>query len=131
VLDTRRALTNAEVDAVLQADRNALASMLRQKALGVFAVPTSDDRGVRLLTVCSPYLTSDERERALQVVKRACQFPKDDEVLSEALASARLFGLPLWPDDDFREALCRIVDHKRWAIADLAAELLATERASA
>ena len=97
----------------------------------MFAMPSLDDRGVRVLSACSPYLTPDERAHALKLVKRTCKLSKDDKVLSEALGSVRLFGLPLWPDDEFREALCGMIDHKHWAIADLAADLLATERAGA
>jgi hypothetical protein len=123
--------TNGEISTILHADGNALASMLRQKGLGVFAMPSLDDRGVRVLSACSPYLTPDERAHALKLVKRTCKLSKDDKVLSEALGSVRLFGLPLWPDDEFREALCGMIDHKHWAIADLAADLLATERAGA
>lgn len=123
--------TNGEIDTILEGDTNALAGMLRQKALTVFAAPNVSNRGVQLLTACSPYLTPDEREHALDLVKRTCQSPSDDYLLSEALAGARRFGLALWPDDGFRQALCRLVDHKRWAIADLAAELLATGGGSA
>jgi hypothetical protein len=119
--------TNGEVDAILEGDSNSLTKILRKRALDVFSGTGLDGRGIHRLATCFQYLTPDERRLALDLVKRTCESPKDNEVLSEALAHARGFGLPLWPDRGFRDALCKIVDHRSWAVADSAAEILASE----
>ena len=108
----------------------AVPDVFRQRASAVLSAPNLDVEAIRLLAACSRYLALDERNLALGLVKGVCESQKDDQVLSEALASVRRFGLPLWPDNCFRKALSGIVDHKRWVIADLAADILATAQAS-
>jgi hypothetical protein len=123
--------TNAEVDGILQGSGKAVLKVFRQRALVVLSASKLDEDGIRVLTACSRYLSLDERNLALGLVKDTCEFQQDDQLLSEALASVRRFELPLWPDNGFRKALTGIVDHKRWAIADLAAEILASEQTGA
>jgi hypothetical protein len=120
--------TNWEIDEAFNADRTALAGIFRQKGLGALTAANLGGEGVRLLGACSPYLTPDERERALDLIKGKCISPQNDEALSDALVATRQFGLSLWPDETFRQTLCRTLDHKRWAIADLAAEILASRQ---
>lgn len=116
---------NEEVDAILAADADGLAHILRNRVLCIMEAPVLEEGGIRLVAACFRYLGPDERQRAFDAIIRTCQATKDDDVLFEALDSVRRYQLPIIPEGAFREVLGGLVDHKRWAISDLAADLFA------
>ena len=121
--------TNEYIDALIEAKTDGLIAQLRGRAEGVLQRDSIGAEEVRTLRGCADFLTTDEKARAIGRIKICCRSSDESDVI-DGLSAAKWFAAGQPPDEELTELAIGLTEHKRWAIADKAADLAVAQLAS-
>jgi hypothetical protein len=114
--------TNDYIDGLVEAKTDGLIALLRGKAEEVLQRDSVGAEEVRVLRACADFLTPEDKVRAVGRIKICCRSSDESDVIA-GLSAVRWFCAGMPRDDELTEIALRLIDHKRWAIADKAADI--------